>query len=72
MLKRLWQGWKRIAQKIGNFQARLFLTAFYGVIMLPFGLATRAFADPLRLKQPPTEWLDHPDEAYNLPWAKRQ
>ena len=72
MLKRAWQTWKRIAHKIGNFQARVFLTVFYGLIVLPFGLAARLFCDPLRIKKRPTQWLEHPDEAYNLPWARRQ
>jgi hypothetical protein len=71
-LKRIWQGWKKIAHKIGNFQARVLLTIFYGVLVLPFGLAARLFSDPLRIKNKPTEWLQHPDEAYNLEWARKQ
>jgi len=50
-LKRAWEGWKRIAHKIGNFQARVLLTIFYGVLVLPFGLAARLFSDPLRIKK---------------------
>ena len=72
MLKRLWQGWKRIAHKIGNFQARVFLSVFYGLIVLPFGLAARLFCDPLRIKKRPTQWLDQPAEIYDLLWARRQ
>ncbi len=72
LLKRAWEGWKKIAHKIGNFQARVLLTVFYGVLVLPFGLAARFFSDPLRIKKTPTEWLDHPDEAYDLDWARRQ
>jgi hypothetical protein len=72
MLKRVWEAWKKIAQKIGNFQARVLLTVFYGVIVLPFGLAARLFADPLHIKKKPTEWLQHPDEAYDLEWARKQ
>jgi hypothetical protein len=71
-LKRVWLGWKKIAHKIGNFQARVLLTIFYGVLVLPFGLAARLFSDPLRIKKKPTEWLQHPDEAYNLEWARKQ
>lgn len=71
-LKWLWQGWKRIAKKIGNFQSRVLLTIFYATIVLPFGLAARLFWDPLRIKKRPTEWLEHPDEAYDVPWARRQ
>ncbi len=71
-LKRAWAGWKKIAHKIGNFQARVLLTVFYGVLVLPFGLAARLFSDPLRIKKAPVQWLDHPDEAYDLDWARKQ
>ena len=72
MLRRAWEAWKRIAHKIGNFQARVLLTVFYALIVLPFGLAVRLFSDPLRLKHPPAVWLDHPDETYDMHWAARQ
>jgi hypothetical protein len=72
MFKRLWQAWKRIAHKIGNFQSRVLLTVFYFIFVLPFGLGARWFSDPLRIKKRPTQWLDHPDEAYDLQWARRQ
>jgi hypothetical protein len=48
------------------------LTVLYAVVLLPFGLVVRLFADPLRIKKRPTEWLEHPDEVMNLQWAKRQ
>jgi len=72
MLKRSWQAWKQIAHKIGNFQARVLLTVFYAVLVLPFGLAARWFSDPLRIKRPPDQWLVHPPEAYDFPWARKQ
>jgi hypothetical protein len=72
MLKRAWQAWKRIAHKIGNFQARVLLTVFYGVIVLPFGLTAHWFSDPLRIKRRPTQWLNHADEACDLTWARKQ
>jgi hypothetical protein len=71
-LKKAWQAWKRIAHKIGNFQARVLLTVFYGVLVMPFGLAARMFSDPLRIKQRPEAWLDHPNEPMDLQWARRQ
>jgi hypothetical protein len=71
MLKRVWQAWKDLAHKIGNFQARVILTVFYGALV-PFGLGTRLFSDPLRIKRLPTQWLDHPDDAGDLELAKRQ
>lgn len=70
--KRAWQVWKDIAHKIGNFQARVILSIFYGILVLPFGLAARMFSDPLRIKNRPEQWLDHPSEAYDLEWARKQ
>ena len=70
--RRLWQGWKRIGRKIGDFQARILLTILYAVFVLPFGLAVRVFGDPLRIRKPPSQWLDHPDEATDIKWAHQQ
>jgi hypothetical protein len=70
--KKAWAAWKALAHKIGNFQARVVLSIFYAVLVLPFGLAARWFSDPLRIKKLPKQWLDHPDEAYDMDWAKRQ
>jgi len=72
LYKRAWQGWKDLAHKIGNFQARVILSIFYAVLVLPFGLATRLFSDPLRIKKKPDQCLDHPNEAYDLDWARKQ
>jgi hypothetical protein len=72
MLKRAWNAWKAIAHKIGNFQARVLLTIFYGVLVMPFGLAARLFSDPLRIKRRPAEWLEHPNEPIDMQWARRQ
>ena len=71
-LKKVWEGYKRIARKIGDFQARVLLTLIYAVMVLPFGLVIRFFADSLRIKKQPTQWLDHPHEAMNIEWARRQ
>jgi len=71
-IKRIWQAWKRIAQKIGNFQARVLLTVIYAVLVLPFGLAVRLFSDPLRVKRRPQAWLDHGDTPSSIHWARRQ
>jgi hypothetical protein len=72
VLKRAWQTWKRAARAVGTFQARVLLTIFYAVLVLPFGIVVREFSDSLRIKRRPAQWLDHPPEAHDLPWAKRQ
>ena len=48
--RRLWQGWKRIAKKIGDFQARLLLEVLYFVLFWPFALAVKWVSDPLAIK----------------------
>ncbi len=55
--RRLWEGWKQIAQKVGDFQARLILSLFYYVILCPFSLLVRFGSDPLSLKDStPSGW----------------
>ena len=72
MFKRLWEAWKQLAHRIGNFQARVLLTVIYSVLVLPFGLAVRWFGDPLRIKRRQSAWLDHADDSTDLAWARRQ
>jgi hypothetical protein len=72
MLNRAWQGWKHIARAIGTFQARVLLTIFYAVVVLPFGIFVRAFLDPMRIKVRPSGWLEQPTESHDRSWAKRQ
>ncbi len=72
MMKRAWHSWKRIAQALGTFQARVLLTIVYALLLLPFGILVRLLSDPLRMKQRPSQWLDPPAETHDLPWAKRQ
>jgi hypothetical protein len=54
--RRLWEGWKRIARRIGDVQARIMLTVFYFLILTPFALAVRALSDPMRFGAQPA-WL---------------
>ena len=71
-LKRMWEGWKRIAHVIGDFQARVILTIFYAVLVLPFGLVVRIFADPLQVRHQPQTWRERPRETMDAEWARRQ
>jgi hypothetical protein len=48
--KNLWAGWKRIARRIGDFQARLILALFYFIILSPFSLLVR-ISDPLGIRK---------------------
>jgi hypothetical protein len=72
MWKRLWEGWKRLAHRIGNFQARVLLTLLYAILVFPFGVVVRLLADPLRIKHRPEAWLAHPESPATLEWSRRQ
>jgi hypothetical protein len=71
-LKALWKAWTRIAHIIGNFQARVLLTILYVVLVLPFGVIVRLFADPLRIKKRPDRWLEETPEVFDMQWAQKQ
>jgi hypothetical protein len=71
-VKTAWKAWKRIAQKIGNFQARVLLTIIYATVVLPFGLLVRLFSDSLQIKNRPTKWTDCSPEVHDLTWAQKQ
>lgn len=64
--KNLWNGWKRIAKIIGNFQARIIFTLFYFAILWMAGFVVRLGSDPLNTKAKlrKTNWdnWDHPDQ----------
>lgn len=47
---RIWNRWKSIAHKIGNFQARLILILFYFLILAPFALIVKRL-DPLGMRK---------------------
>ena len=73
VLKRLWRWWKRFAEAVGNFQARLLLTALYFVLLAPLALPLRAFGDPLRRRPRGTSfWLPRAARPATLAGARRQ
>jgi hypothetical protein len=74
VLKILLARWKVIGQKIANLQARALLSLFYFVVLGPFALTLKVFADPLRLHRGTAEkWVDRPDvDADAITLARRQ
>ncbi len=49
-VRRLWERWKRVGKKIGDFQARVLLSFFYYAVFSPFAIAVRWVSDPLAIK----------------------
>jgi hypothetical protein len=73
-LRRAWQGWKRIAEKIGHFQAKVLFSLLYFILVAPFALGVKLFSDPLRIKKQPGSswWQEHPRQTLTLEDARRQ
>jgi len=55
--RKIWEGWRSVARKIGNFQARVLLTVLYYVAVAPFALLLNWSGDPLSLNpKTPKGW----------------
>jgi len=74
MLKRLWNWWKPIAEKIGNFQARIILTVFYFFFVTPIALGVKLFSDPLKMKKTSQTswWVSRESRGNSVEEAERQ
>jgi hypothetical protein len=55
----LWEQWKQVARKIGDFQARALMTLFYFLILGPVAMVLCWRSDPLAIKPgTPRGWCD--------------
>jgi hypothetical protein len=44
----LWERFKLLMRRVGDFQARVVFSVLYFVLLLPFATGLRLFSDPLR------------------------
>jgi hypothetical protein len=74
MARQLWERWKHVARKIGDFQARALMTLFYFVILGPLAMVLRWCSDPLAIKATaPRGWIDREaKEGEPMAHARRQ
>lgn len=73
LLRRAWEGWKKIAHVIGVFNTRVIMSLLYFVIVLPFGLIFRMVSDPMQLGEPgQSNWVKLPEQSHNLDTARNQ
>ena len=72
--RRAWERWKVIAQKIGDFQARLILGLLYFGLVGPIALLRRLAADPLGLRRERrgSYWISRPVADVTIDVARRQ
>lgn len=71
-LRKIWHGWKKFGQFIGDMLGRVVLTIFYFTLFMPFALGVRLFLDPLALHvtgQP--KWLERKTQDLTLDDARR-
>ena len=62
LLRRAWDGWRRLAHRIANVQAQVLLTAFYYLVLPPAAFAVKRWVDPLALAARHRDgfWIDRP------------
>jgi hypothetical protein len=70
-MQRIWSSWKKIVEKIADFQASLLFSFLYFFIFTPLGLITNIYYDFLNLKKFP-EWQKHPIKINNIKSMKNQ
>lgn len=72
--RRLWEGWKVVAHRIGTFQAKVILGILYLVVLGPVAIVRRLVADPLCLRpvHQPTYWIRRASTDDTLERARRQ
>lgn len=71
MIKSLWEKWKAIAGRIGDFQFKLVFSVLYYVLIVPVGLISNLFNDYLNLKGTP-KWETLHGEFSNIEDLKEQ
>ncbi len=69
--RRFWEWWKRVARKIGDFNARVILTIFYLILLSPFALAVRFLTDPLSIKKKTEKrWITREEDEETTPMER--
>jgi len=71
-LRKVWEGWKRFGQFMGDMIGRLVLTIFYFTLFVPFGLGVRFFGDPLGLRQSSrVKWVERTTQDLTIEDSRR-
>lgn len=58
MVKKLWDKWIIIAEKIGNFQATVIFSFIYFLLTTPLGIVVSLFRDFLGEREPKWQKID--------------
>ncbi len=72
-LRRLWQSWKALSLRMGNYQSRIWLALFYFLVVTPFGVLVRLFINPLhKARQTKSVWTEWKKSSADLESARSQ
>lgn len=75
-MKELWNiAWERFSVNsaiVADFNGRLIATLFYFTILVPFGLLSSIFMDPLSRKSGDSRWLEREPVPSDISSAKEQ
>ncbi len=55
-IKKIWDKWKKLSQKIIVFQSKILLALIYFIFVSPIAIMMKIFSDPLKLKGRP-QWF---------------
>lgn len=72
ILNLAWHRFTIITSIISDTNARVVIVIFYFTIFIPFGLISRLFSDPLRMKNPQAIWLKRDPVPTDLDSARQQ
>ncbi|MCS6834698.1 MAG: hypothetical protein NZ750_01605 [Anaerolineae bacterium] len=72
ILNLAWHRFTIITSIISDTNARVVVVLFYFTIFVPFGLISRLFSDPLRIKNPQNVWLKREPIPIDLDSARQQ
>ncbi len=70
-MKQIWEKWKIIAEKIGNFQIKVVFSLLYFVLVLPIGFVSSHLTDFLNIKRFP-QWEEFKDTTSTINKLKKQ
>jgi len=71
ILNEIWNRWKRFAQFLGDWIARIILTIFYFSFFLPFGLIISRWGDPLAIRNSQPRWITRITHDVDIDKARR-
>ena len=70
-MKKIWEKWKSVAEKLGVVQANIVLSVLYYLFIVPIGIFASIFTKPLGMNGKPV-WSKYESESNNLEELKDQ